>query len=155
MTGTHAQLMAEIDAANTARADAVLALRAAQDEYLAAERLRKQAARTVLDGGTGVTVEQAADALRFRARSGLTELVRRTNPTGGYVFSRPILVELAELSDHYAVAVARRRELVRELRSAPREERLTFEEMAEAMGLSSEGVRYLTRGSGSRAVRGE
>lgn len=143
MPPDHDTLMSEIDAVNAARAESVRALRAAQDEYTAADRLRKQAARTVLDVDTGYTHEQLADALGFKGRHGLLRLASETNPAGGYEFARPVLVELAELAERFDTAITNRRGLVRELRTAPRAERLTFDQMGEAMGLAGESVRYL------------
>ncbi len=143
-------LMDEIEAVRAARAEAVRALRAAQTEYTAADRVRKRAARTVAEGGVGCTKDQAADALRFtgiHARQGLRRLASVAD-TGGYVFGADVLGELRELAERFERAVSHRRELVRSLRSAPRAERLTFEEMGAAMGVSGEGVRYLTRESG-------
>lgn len=149
MTINHDTLMSEINAVHAARAESVRALRAAQNEYTAADRARKRAARAVLDGDTAFTHEQLADALGFRGRHGLLRLAG-ASAVGEYVFADDVLGELAELAERFEWADRERRTLVRSLRSAPRDERLTYDQMGAAMGLSAEGVRYLV---GDRRVK--
>lgn len=148
------ELLDHLKASHAARTRSVRALRAVQAEYLEAERLRKSAARAALDTNIRFTHVQLADALGFRGREGLHMLARDTRGNSGairpndqpYVFGADVLGELRKIADRFDKASRARRELVRELRTAPRDERLTFAEMGAAMGLSAEGARYLTRG---------
>lgn len=157
----HADLLSELNTSHAARTRSVRALRGAQAEYVAVGRGRKQAARTVLKlspntrGSRAVrwhTQDELATALGVRRRE-LSKMAADADPNGVYTFrvadplndDGAVLAELRDLAKRYDRARRDRRELVLSLRQAPAAERLTFEEMGAAMGLSSEGVRYLTR----------
>ena len=137
-------LYAEIDALKARREAAREALRTAQAEYLEADRVRKRAARSATQLRLGSpTQDEMAAAMGYSDRQGLRAIA---GAEGGYTFGPDVLAELAAIAVRYDEAARARRELVLALRGAPKDEALTFAQMGAAMGLSAEGVRYLTRG---------